>query len=852
MVCVVSAAADDPQFTVDTGLFRQLGELLVGRDSTALVEMIKNAYDADATSIVLRGEHLDDPEEAVLTVADNGTGMTAAQFRRGFLRLAARGKTAGDRRSPVYRRRYTGEKGVGRLAAHKLAAVLDVTSVAAVHTDGEALAAHLQRSDGAAAPSDRLAELTAAARSLVVAQIDWDLVEQADTLGDVKDGLRVNVDDAFPSASLGTTLTLSRLRHTWLQPDLRDVARQLHNFEPPAALASPLPPTTLAEPLLFVQPDVRDAHRHDPGLTVELEGDFDDPEDYWVSVHAKAEWVLEIRAARGADVTYALAPTRSGLQANQFAQQVRATLPHPAPEEGPFFDARILLRPGAVPTLEGRWTELNSGIRVYLEGFRVLPYGEPRNDWLSLDFDVTKRGGRFQIDPLLSGVGDDLSALRALGARDVSLRLLPNRAFFGAVFLTEDGAGGLRTLVNREGFVPDATYQRLVELVAVGLRLLHRARAHASHALAAHLAAVKAEAARAAAAKAAEEAAAAAARAGDVSPSEEATEQGDDDPGDDDPDDDDPGDDHQGDDPSTEDDEEVQDLWAVVGRDGAARGAASQLFHTLVELRLALGLPDRASHAAAGSPLVAAVGAVEEAADRLVEDTSLLRVLASIGAQLTAFTHEVAQLIPAAVAAEDELAPARGRRQPAEVVHAHRTVTDIRRALERQASYLVDVASTEGRRRRVRQRVAERVDVAFLGFQGVAAARGVELVNAVPADVRTPPLFRAELQAVLTNLLSNAIKAAGTPGRVEVSAEPLADGTRILVQNTGVAVDPEEAEGWFVPYASTTAEVDPVLGQGMGLGLPITRDLVSEYGGTVRFVAPSGGWATAIEVVIPE
>jgi C4-dicarboxylate-specific signal transduction histidine kinase len=74
----------------------------------------------------------------------------------------------------------------------------------------------------------------------------------------------------------------------------------------------------------------------------------------------------------------------------------------------------------------------------------------------------------------------------------------------------------------------------------------------------------------------------------------------------------------------------------------------------------------------------------------------------------------------------------------------------------------------------------------------------------------------------------------------------------MLVQNTGVAVQPAEAETWFTPYVSTSTNVDPVLGQGMGLGLPITRDLVSEYGGTVRFVAPTANFATAIEVVIPE
>ncbi len=41
------------RFSVDTHIFRELGELLVGRDSTALLELIKNSYDADATRIVV-------------------------------------------------------------------------------------------------------------------------------------------------------------------------------------------------------------------------------------------------------------------------------------------------------------------------------------------------------------------------------------------------------------------------------------------------------------------------------------------------------------------------------------------------------------------------------------------------------------------------------------------------------------------------------------------------------------------------------------------------------------------------------------------------------------------------------
>jgi signal transduction histidine kinase len=71
------------------------------------------------------------------------------------------------------------------------------------------------------------------------------------------------------------------------------------------------------------------------------------------------------------------------------------------------------------------------------------------------------------------------------------------------------------------------------------------------------------------------------------------------------------------------------------------------------------------------------------------------------------------------------------------------------------------------------------------------------------------------------------------------------------VENTGTAVDLEDAERWFRPFESTTLETDPVLGQGMGMGLPITRNMLEEYGASIQFVSPSRGFATAIEIVLP-
>ena len=114
---------DGMSFTVETHLLRELGDLLVGRDSTAIIELVKNSYDADATFVRLDASDLGDPSAAMLTVEDDGNGMTLDRFKTAFLRIAGRDKEQGFRRSPRYSRAYTGQKGIGRLASQKLANV---------------------------------------------------------------------------------------------------------------------------------------------------------------------------------------------------------------------------------------------------------------------------------------------------------------------------------------------------------------------------------------------------------------------------------------------------------------------------------------------------------------------------------------------------------------------------------------------------------------------------------------------------------------------------------------------------------------------------------------------------------
>ena len=77
------------------------------------------------------------------------------------------------------------------------------------------------------------------------------------------------------------------------------------------------------------------------------------------------------------------------------------------------------------------------GIRLYRNGFRVLPFGEKNNDWLGLDASVRKR----QILPVHS-----------------------NTNFFGFVEISDDNEE-FQELSNREGLFYNSAYQDLVDYI---------------------------------------------------------------------------------------------------------------------------------------------------------------------------------------------------------------------------------------------------------------------------------------------------------------------------------------------------------------------------------------------------
>jgi len=755
-------------FTVDTHLFRELGKLLVGRDSTALVELIKNAYDADATEVTVHGEQLEHLERGCIIVKDNGSGMTKKQFEDGFLRIASRIKDEGERRSDVFERRYTGAKGVGRLAAHKLASLLRVTSV--------------PRKSG---------------QHMIEATIDWNEVEKRETLDELEGTKAVIVHEIERPAGAphGTTIRLERLRERWTPAARQRFQQEVASFQPPPVVFQ-FDTEKLVGGSILRHLDTRDVQTAGEKAKAEeficrLENELAEEDDYWDVVADVADWVIEIDA-REATVRYAVIPTKrhaeelrkKGVEASRCVVKGK----HPEPSLGPFFQARILVRIGAATGDAKRksWLGRMSNIWVFMEGFRVLPYGDGLDDWLNINAAYARRDRSVSLLDELVGAPPP--------QEDEGLNLSQKQNYFGCVFLTQEKSQGLQMLVNREGFLPNDSFEALRQVVQTALNLSVRHRAAVSAPLRNQRGQEREQANASEDRRTRLELSAAVERA-----AKEATEMA-----------------HQ-----------------------ARAAAASGKYDDATKL-----ITEAAQHFRESS----------ETHNRLLTERATMHVLASLGLEMTKLVHEVRGLLGILSTLDEMLNEFRQRAElsPAErkqLAAIHGNIAEARRIVERQAAYLTDVSAPDSRRRRSRQKLAERFTAAERLFETQIAKLKVEVSNEIPIELKTPAIFPAEVLLALTNLLSNAVKAAGEGGKILAKGELSEKGTVVFrLENTGVRVDLSEGERWFRPFETTTAEVDTRIGQGMGMGLPITRNMLEEYGATVRFVTPSRGFSTAIEV----
>lgn len=221
--------------------------------------------------------------------------------------------------------------------------------------------------------------------------------------------------------------------------------------------------------------------------------------------------------------------------------------------------------------------------------------------------------------------------------------------------------------------------------------------------------------------------------------------------------------------------------------------------------------------------------------------------LAALGRMSTAIVHEVSQPLAAMenTLASTGLLAERGD-TPA-VAAKVKQARDLVRRIQRTVKSLKSFARNEPGRLEpvdVDHAVAAAVEVAAhrIGAEGVALT--VETL-AVPAQVRANAI---RLEQVILNLLTNAVDAvAGRPRpTIRVRSERVGEKILIHVEDNGQGID-EAIRGRIAePFFTTKFG-----GEGLGLGLSISRAIVTELGGSLDFQsAPDAG--CTFTVSLPE
>ncbi|MDE0525407.1 MAG: ATP-binding protein [Thaumarchaeota archaeon] len=123
-------------FKISTGLKDIIGKELITEAHTAVFELVKNAYDANATrvDVVFQGiKHDDVARRGKVMIVDDGDGMSSSDIRNKWLFVGYSEKKERDGTRKDFRRRTTrknrvmaGSKGVGRFSADRLGGMLDM------------------------------------------------------------------------------------------------------------------------------------------------------------------------------------------------------------------------------------------------------------------------------------------------------------------------------------------------------------------------------------------------------------------------------------------------------------------------------------------------------------------------------------------------------------------------------------------------------------------------------------------------------------------------------------------------------------------------------------------------------
>lgn len=391
-------------FTIDAGLIQRLGYELVGRAETAVSELIKNSYDADATVVDVK--FIDTSVVGgALVISDNGLGMSEQQLINGFMRISSTDKLHNPT-SLRFNRTKAGKKGIGRFAAQRLGERLVITTQ------------------------------TKGSESAVRIEINWNEYSVDRDLTSIK----------FPIESVpkvkdeGTTIEIHGLREKWTEAAIKRLYRYV---------------------LDLFQPDYLSERSKIDNLAVQDEGTFkvifnlfsDDRKQVLlneqISIFDKSlatfEGYIDNKHCGIVSVKSESLDINDSLEVFQTDNEkcfhalsdVHFKIYYFIYDRPQYYGDRI-----SGPELK-KIQELSksaSGVRLYRNGFRVLPYGEPKDDWTNIDKRWSVESGKTNIP-------------------------LNNQNLFGFVEIIDPEGNTFEETASREGLIENDAFNQLSDFI---------------------------------------------------------------------------------------------------------------------------------------------------------------------------------------------------------------------------------------------------------------------------------------------------------------------------------------------------------------------------------------------------
>ena len=414
-------------------LLTMLGEQLIKNECIALVELIKNAYDADADRVEVRfekfNENMTPNENSRIVVRDDGSGMTVDTLRNDWMnpatptkhlaKLDARGTTLGKGRI------MQGEKGIGRFAVLKLGREIKIAT----------------RQNAADLESVLTWDFS---------RFDDDFVHEHGNRRKIfLDQIRVSISQSEPDAlaaiAHGTVIDIRNLKGRWGRPTIARLCRDvLALTNPISRITGREPPNPLeivincnGERQIVVEEHGAEQLRTliEDRAVLKIRGRFDSSSNVF-RVDSKSTLIDSEVSLDDAKIT-GLWVWRQRCREAQLNKPDQLTLPGLDLRSNHFecggFDFHFFIFDFA-RGIDGRYAltlydrKLLRAHRIYLyrDGVRVYPYGEPDDDWLEIDkARGTGRAGNF----------------------------LSNDQTIGWIDITHKGNPKLRDKTNREGLI---------------------------------------------------------------------------------------------------------------------------------------------------------------------------------------------------------------------------------------------------------------------------------------------------------------------------------------------------------------------------------------------------------------